>query len=82
MHFKEATDALAGGVTHEELAAELGISVQRIRQARLEPGSAGYRPAPAGWEGAVARLARKRGGELEALARKFGPPGPFPRDIV
>lgn len=71
MGFKEATDALNAAVTHEDLARELGVSVQRIRQARLDPASAGYRPPPAGWEAAVAKLARERGGELAKLAKRL-----------
>ncbi len=72
MEFRAATDALAGKVTHQELAAELGVSVQAIRQARLEPDASSYRRPPAGWEVAVARLAEKRGGELLELARELG----------
>lgn len=69
MTFQEATDQLAGRVTHEELAEELGVSVQAIRQARLDPSANGYRRPPDGWEAAVAKLATKRGGELKALAK-------------
>jgi hypothetical protein len=68
MDFRAATDALTGKVTHAELADELEVSVQAIRQARLEPDSPSYRRPPAGWEAAIARLAEKRGGELLELA--------------
>jgi hypothetical protein len=66
--FIAATDALTGRVTHDELAGELGVSVQTIRQARMDPSAPGHRSPPAGWEAAVARLARRRGGELLELA--------------
>ena len=71
MGFMGATDRLAGKVTHEELAKEIGCSVQGIRQARLDPSHLNYRKPPDGWEKAVARLAKRRGAELEDLARQL-----------
>jgi hypothetical protein len=71
MDFKAATDALAGCVTHEELAAACGASVQAIRQARMDPSNTNYRNPPAGWESAVSKLARRRGGELIKLADRL-----------
>lgn len=68
MDFIEATDALARKVSHEDLARELGVSVQTVRQARMDPESPSYRQPPASWRRAVADLARRRGGELQELA--------------
>lgn len=64
--FKQAGDTLC--LSGRELAALLGISVQRVKQARLDPQAAGYRAPPAGWEGKLLQVARTRGKELQALA--------------
>lgn len=71
MDFKAATDALAGCVTHDELAAACGVSVQAIRQARLDPSNVNYRQPPRDWEAAVSKIARRRGGELIKLAERL-----------
>ena len=42
-----------------------------IRQARLDPASSSYRRPPAGWESAIAKLARERAGELVKLAEEL-----------
>lgn len=46
MGFREATESLCAGVSHEELAKALGVSVATIRQARLRPDAAAHRPSP------------------------------------
>jgi hypothetical protein len=51
-----------------DLAKELGVSHGLLRQARLSSSASSYRSPPAGWEAAVAKLARERGGELLKLA--------------
>lgn len=66
--FPDATDRLTSAVTHQQLADRLGVSVQRIRQARLPDGHAGKRPSPPGWEAAVIELARQQARQLDALA--------------
>ena len=68
MNFKTATDLLGQAITHHELADKLGVHVQRIRQARLDPNADGYRKPPEAWASAVIELARNRGGELAKLA--------------
>lgn len=68
MDFKSATDRVAGCISHAEIAEAAGVSVQTIRQARLDPSAAGHRPPPLGWEEVLARLARKRSRELGAFA--------------
>ncbi len=72
MDFTEAIDRLADGPTQTDISDVLGIDVQRIRQARLAQGHANRRPAPAGWEKAIAKLARKRAAELVKLAEELG----------
>ncbi len=71
MDFKSAVDALAGCYSHEELAKAAGVSLQSIRQARLDPSSPSYRRPPANWREIIARLARARGGELGDLAEEL-----------
>lgn len=68
MDFKTATDRVASCITHQEIAEAAGVSIQSIRQARMDPRSPGYRHPPAGWEGVLARLARARSRELAAFA--------------
>jgi hypothetical protein len=60
MKFKDATDQLFDGVSHQDLASSLGVSVASIRQARLNPTAKAYREPQKDWEGAVIQLAEKR----------------------
>lgn len=71
MDYKTATDRLAERVTHEDLAEALGVSVNAVRAARLDPGTDSHRTPPEGWERAVAQLARTRAAELEELAAEL-----------
>lgn len=66
--FKRATDRLIGTVSLADLAEELGVSHGLLRQARLRTSASSYRSPPPGWEKAVAKLARERGGALIELA--------------
>lgn len=68
MDFKTATDRVAGCISHAEIAEAAGVSVQTIRQARLDPSAPGHRPPPAGWRDVLARLARERSKDLAAFA--------------
>jgi hypothetical protein len=68
MNFKKATDALFSRPTAADLARELGVSEQAVKQARGAPNSTGFRSPPPSWELAVGRLARKQGGKLMRLA--------------
>lgn len=72
MDFKTATDRVAGCISHAEIAEAAGVSVQTIRQARLDPSAPGHRPPPAGWQSVLARLARNRSRELVAFAEEVG----------
>lgn len=68
MDFKTATDRVAGCISHAEIAEAAGVSVQTIRQARLDPSAPGHRPPPAGWREVLARLARGKAEELRRFA--------------
>lgn len=57
MTFKEATDGLFAKIDHEDLAKRLGVSVAKIRQARLRPEAEAHRPPPHEWREAVIRMA-------------------------
>jgi hypothetical protein len=61
----------AAPVSHAEIADAAGISLQSIRQARLDPASPSYRSPPPGWQRILARLAKERGKELAALAAEL-----------
>lgn len=60
MDFREATESLCTGVSHEELAKALGVSVATVRQARLRPEAKAHRSPPGHWKIAVRRLAEER----------------------
>ncbi len=68
MDFKTATDRVAGCISHAEIAEAAGVSVQTIRQARLDPSAPGHRPPPTGWRNTLSRLARARAEELVDFA--------------
>jgi DNA-binding phage protein len=67
MDFKTATDRIAAYVSHTEIAEAAGVSVQSIRQARLDSSNPNYRSPPAGWDKVLLRLARERSKHLKAL---------------
>jgi hypothetical protein len=60
MDFKEATDGLFEGISHADLAEELGVSVASIRQARLPQTANSHRAPPKNWEFAAIRLAERQ----------------------
>jgi 1,6-anhydro-N-acetylmuramate kinase len=67
MDFVEAMEWLKRAVTDDEIAAATGVSTNTIRRNRADPATRNYRPAPSGWEAALARLAEERAGELMRL---------------
>jgi hypothetical protein len=71
MDFKTATDRVAGCISHAEIAEAAGVSVQTIRQARLDPSAPGHRPPPTNWREVLARLALQRSSELATFAGKL-----------
>jgi hypothetical protein len=60
MDFREATDNLCDGISHEQLAKALGVSVATVRQARLRADAKAHRDAPREWRDIVIRLAEER----------------------
>lgn len=71
MKFKDAVDELGARVTHEEVARNLGVSVASVRQYRLDPDANAHRTPPASWRRVLAKLARSRAKELDALANRL-----------
>lgn len=65
--FREAADALCLSV--RDLSELLGIPVQSVKQARMDPGKSGYRAPPAGWEAKLLEVARQRGREVGGLVK-------------
>jgi hypothetical protein len=72
--YKRATDRLFERITAEDLAAELSVSQNAIARARLDPATRGYRPPPAGWERAAARLAGEQAARLLQLQEELERP--------
>jgi len=60
MDFREATESLCVGLSHEELAKAFGVSVATVRQARLRPNAKAHRRPPERWRAAAIRLAERR----------------------
>lgn len=60
LDFQRATDLLFETITHQDLARELGISLNSIRQARVVPGNKAHRSPPKDWQKGVAALARRQ----------------------
>ena len=71
MNFKKATDDLFKSVSHDELAAAVGVSLASIRQARLDDEAKAHRPPPPGWEKAALRLAEAKVRHFEQLATRL-----------
>lgn len=69
MNFRKCTDTLLEKITLDDMAKEMGVSVQSLRQARAEPHSTAYRSPPQGWEPAARALARKRIKSLEKVLK-------------
>jgi hypothetical protein len=67
MNFHKCTDALLEKITLEDVARELGVSVQSIRQARVSDKSSAFRAPPSGWKNAARVLAYKRIKKLQTL---------------
>jgi hypothetical protein len=71
MDFREATDGLCVKVDHEDVARALGVSLQTIRQARLQPETKSHRSPPPGWRNAVLRLAEEKVRYYQGLIREL-----------
>jgi hypothetical protein len=71
MDFRQATDGLCAKVDHEDVARALGVSLQTVRQARLQPDANARRSPPAGWREAVIRLAEEKVGQYRRLIEQL-----------
>ena len=72
MEFKEATDRLIdAGVSIADLAREMKVSEQALRQARLSPAAKGYRKPPDGWKAAVIKLTSERARMLFQIGNRL-----------
>lgn len=59
MDFREATDRLCARLDHEDVAKALSVSLQTVRQARMQNGSTARRSPPPAWRQAMIRLAEQ-----------------------
>jgi hypothetical protein len=71
MKFREAVDALCTPVTHQDVAKALGVSVQTVRQARMQEESKSFRTPPKNWKKAIIRLAESRIAYYRRLIEKL-----------
>ncbi len=71
MDFKKITDDLFARVGHADLAAEIGVSVPTVRQARLSLNAQAHRAPPEGWEKGALKLAEKQARHFERLAARI-----------
>ena len=69
--FRAVMEDLGARIGAEEMAAELGCSLQTVKQARMEAGKPGRRPAPEGWEKAASKLAKRQAAYFQRLADKL-----------
>jgi hypothetical protein len=60
MDFREAVDGVCERLDHDDVAKALGVSVQSVRQARLNPKAQAHRSPPNEWRYALIRLAEER----------------------
>jgi hypothetical protein len=60
MKFSEAVDSLCSSLNHGDVAKALGVSVQAVRQARLNEESSAFRAPPKSWKAAIIKLAEAR----------------------
>ncbi len=74
MSIRDAIDELGRRVTHEEIAAALGVSVASVRQYRLATDAKAHRSPPRTWKQVLAALARERANELVTLADELENP--------
>jgi hypothetical protein len=71
MDFRQATDGLCAKLDHDDVARALGVSLQTIRQARLQRGNGAHRSPPPGWREAVIRLAEEKAGHYRRLIEQL-----------
>ena len=69
--YREAVDAVAQRLTHEELAKRLGVSVATLRQAKLPDDANAYRNPPKGWDRVLIQVAEERARYFADLAARL-----------
>jgi hypothetical protein len=60
-------DELGARIGAEDMATELGCSLQAVKQARLGGEARGRRPAPEGWEKAARKLAKRQAAHFQRI---------------
>jgi len=60
MNFREAVDALCDPLDHKKVAEALGVSLQAVRQARMQEQSSAFRAPPKHWKDIAILLAERR----------------------
>jgi hypothetical protein len=70
-NFRLVTNELFEKTGAEELAAQIGCSVQSVKQARMDVASPSHRVPPPGWEAAVIKLIDVRIAQLARLKIKL-----------
>ena len=73
--FVSVMDALCSGVSHDDVAARLGVSVAAIRQARLKPDAASRRSPPKGWRAVAMAMAEERADHYRQMADRLAREG-------
>jgi hypothetical protein len=68
MDFRAATDLLSPCITQEAIAEAADVHPDSIRRARYPKGHVHHRAPPRNWAQLLARLARHRAEELNAVA--------------
>ncbi len=69
--FRAIMEELGVRIGADEMAAELGVGLQRVKQARMEANKPGRRPAPEGWEKAARKLALRQAAHFQKVADKL-----------
>jgi hypothetical protein len=60
MNFREAVDSVCEPLAHSTIAEALGVSLQAVRQARMDENSKAFRAPPKHWRDIIIRLAERR----------------------
>ena len=71
VEFREAARILGEHITTADMADAVGMSTDTIRQARLGPGTSGYRNPPENWPKVIRHTAFRRAKGLVKLAQSI-----------
>jgi hypothetical protein len=70
---REAMDMAMARITLEDIAKTAGCGVNALKQARMAPGSTGYRKPPAGLQRALHELCKEQARYFIRLAEQLRP---------